>query len=277
MKKIRNLSRSRPALFCFLLAGFTTVCSLASAKIFTFFPWTLTTYFTSTVVGILWPLALTLVLGYGYIFRTGSFGATLVPGLPCLFLRLYLMTAYISQFFTEETPWVSLPVMLTGVLYLFGIGFWEEMIFRGVIGNTLAVKYATNTKGMWLTVILSAAIFSAIHLQSLLHGLPLDAMAAQLVGAFGLGMVLAAVYLRGGNLWVLVLLHTIVDVPGLFQSTFIISSGTGSVIDAISELDLSSILGLLPVHIALTLFLLRKSKQPAIFARLEQLRSEISC
>ena len=277
MKKIKNLAHSNPVVFCLLLAGFTTVCSLASAKFFTFFPWTLTTYFTSTVVGILWPLALTLVLGYGYIFRMGSFGATLVPGLPCLLLRLSLMVIYITQFFTGETSWVSLPVMLTGVLYLFGIGFWEEMIFRGVIGNTLAVKYATNTKGLWLTVILSAAIFSAVHLQSLLHGLPLDAMAAQLTGAFGLGLVFAAVYLRGGNLWVLVLLHTIVDVPGSFQSSFIISNGTGDVIDNISKLDLNSILGLLPVHIALTIFLLRKSKQPAIFARLEKLRSEISC
>ena len=205
----------------------------------------------------------------------GSFGATLVPGLPCLILRLSLMIIYIIPSFTEETPWVSLPVMLTGVLYLFGIGFWEEMIFRGVIGNTLALKYATNTKGMWLTVVLSAAIFSAIHLQSLLHGLPLTAMAAQLTGAFGLGLVFAAVYLRGGNLWVLVLLHTIVDVPGSFQSTFIVSNTAASVIDSISELNFTSILGLLPIHIAFTMFLLRKSKQPAIFARLEQLRSEV--
>ena len=261
--------------FCFLLAGFTTLCSLSSAWFFSLFLWTLPTYFFSTVFGILWPLALTLVLGYGYIFRTGSFGATLIPGLPCLILRLSLMIIYIIPSFTEETPWVSLPVMLTGVLYLFGIGFWEEMIFRGVIGNTLALKYATNTKGMWLTVVLSAAIFSAIHLQSLLHGLPLTAMAAQLTGAFGLGLVFAAVYLRGGNLWVLVLLHTIVDVPGSFQSTFIISNTASSVIDSISELNFTSILGLLPIHIAFTMFLLRKSKQPAIFARLEQLRSEV--
>ena len=213
MKKIRNLSHERPVLSCLLLSVFVTLCSMGSAWFSSQFPWTLLNYFSSTVFGILWPVALALVLGYGYVFRKGSFGASLVAGLPSLILRLFLMVIFITPMFNGETNWVSVPVALTGVLYLFGVGFWEELIFRGVIANTLARKYATDTKGMWFAVILSAAIFSAIHLQSLAYGLSLPAMAAQLTGAFGMGLVLAAIYLRGGNLWFLVLLHTIVDVP----------------------------------------------------------------
>lgn len=273
MKKIRNLSYERPVLFCLLLSVFVTLCSMGTARFSSLFPWTLLNYFSSTVFSILWPVALVLVLGYGYVFRKGSFGASLVAGLPSLTLRLFLMFVFIAPMFTEETNWVSVPVALTGVLFLFSVGFWEELIFRGVIANTLARKYATDTKGMWFAVIMSAAIFSAVHLQSLAYGLSLPAMAAQLTGAFGMGLVLAAIYLRGGNLWFLVLLHTIVDVPGTFQSTFTIT--TANVIDNIGELNFTSILGLLPIHIVYTMFLLRKSRQPAIFARLEKLRSEI--
>lgn len=273
MKQIKNLSQSRPVLFCLLLSVFVTMCTMGTAWFSGLFPWTLLNYFCSTVFGMVWPVALTLALGYGYIFRKGSFGATMVAGLPSLILRLSLMVIYISPMFNSETHWVSLPVALTGVLSMFSVGFWEEMIFRGVIGSTLARKYATDPKGMWFAVILSAAIFSAIHLQSLAYGLSPTAMAAQLTGAFGMGMVLAAIYLRGGNIWFLMLLHTIVDVPGTFRSTFTIT--TAGVIDSISELNFASILGLLPIHIAYTVFLLRKSRQPAIFARLEQLRSEL--
>ena len=273
MKKIRNLSHERPVLFCLLLSVFVTMCSMGSAWFSGLFPWTLLNYFSTTVFGMVWPVALTLALGYGYIFRKGSFGASLVAGLPSLILRLSLMVIYISPMFTRETNWVSLPVALTGVLSTFSVGFWEEMIFRGIIGNTLARKYATNAKGMWFSVILSAAIFSVIHLQSLAYGVSPTAMAAQLTGAFGMGLVLGAIYLRGGSFWFIALLHSIVDIPGTFQATFTIT--TANVVDSIGQLNFASILGLLPIHIAYTVFLLRKSKQPAIFARLEQLRREI--
>ena len=273
MKKIRNLSYERPVLFCLLLSVFVTLCSMGSAWFSGLFPWTLLNYFSSTVFGILWPVALALVLGYGYVFRKGSFGASLVAGLPSLILRLSLMVIYISPMFTRETNWVSLPVALTGVLSTFSVGFWEEMIFRGIIGNTLARKYATDAKGMWFTVILSAVIFSAIHLQSLTYGVSPTAMAAQLTGAFGMGLVLGAIYLRGGSFWFLALLHSIVDVPGTFEATFTIT--TANLVDSIGKLNFAGILGLLPIHIAYTVFLLRKSRQPAIFARQEQLRREI--
>lgn len=273
MKKIRNLSYERPVLFCLLLSVFVTMCSMGSAWFSGLFPWTLLNYFCSTVFGMVWPVALTLALGYGYIFRKGSFGASLVAGLPSLALRLFLMVIFIAPVFTRETHWVSLPVALTGVLSTFSVGFWEEMIFRGIIGNTLARKYATDAKGMWFTVILSAVIFSAIHLQSLAYGVSPTAMAAQLTGAFGMGLVLGAIYLRGGSFWFLALLHSIVDVPGTFEATFTVT--TANLVDSIGKLNFASILGLLPIHIAYTVFLLRKSRQPAIFARLEQLRREI--
>lgn len=273
MKKIRNLAHERPILFCLVLSVFVTMCSMGTAWFSGLFPWTLLNYFCSTVFGMVWPVALTLALGYGYIFRKGSFGASLVAGLPSLALRLFLMIIFIAPVFTRETHWVSLPVALTGVLSTFSVGFWEEMIFRGVIGSTLARKYATDAKGMWFTVILSAVIFSAIHLQSLAYGVSPTAMAAQLTGAFGMGLVLGAIYLRGGSFWFIALLHSIVDIPGTFEATFTVT--TANLVDSIGKLNFSSILGLLPIHIAYTVFLLRKSRQPAIFARLEQLRREI--
>ena len=78
-----------------------------------------------------------------------------------------------------------------------------------------------------------------------------------------LGMLYAAVYFRGGNLWVLVFLHTMQDTAalinmGLYQST-------GSISGVVSSYDPSMLRGAL-IYLVPTVFLLRKSRLPEIAA-----------
>ena len=95
---------------------------------------------------------------------------------------------------------------------------------------------------------------------------------AQILGAFTAGLFFTAVYLRSGNIWALILLHALEDSVGLFESTFTVTTVTKY--DQVSNLNVGGTILMACVHICLALFLLRKSKQPAIFARLEQLRNQ---
>lgn len=272
MTKIRSLSQRYAVLFSVAVCVIFFLCMRCSGWIYRQLPQTIMRDLFFEFFDMLWPVALALLLGYGFAFRAKGFVNTLIPGMPSLCLRSFLVVFAVFTAFTEETQWQTMPVMLMGVVSMIGIGIREEVIFRGIIGNSLVLKYGNSTKGLWIAIILSAALFSGIHLQNLLHGLEPIGMIAQLIGAFGMGLVFMTVYVRGGNIWVPILIHAITDASGLFESTFTITTASG--IDEMGKLSVGGAFILLPIHIALCMFLLRKSKRPAIFARLEQLREE---
>lgn len=270
MTKIKTLSRDYPVLFSVLFCVVFLACMRLAGWLYRLTPRTDLWYFLSEAFDALWPVALSLVLGFGYIYHGKGVGATLVPALPSFFLRTFVLAVAVYTAVTEGAQWKPVSAILGGFMSLVGVGIREEVVFRGIIGNALARKYATDGKGLWKTVILSAALFSGVHLQNLFLGLDPVAMIAQLVGAFGMGMIFMAVYIRGGNIWVLIVLHSIVDASGLFESTF--TQNALGAIEEMGEMNLGGLLILMPIHLGLTMFLLRKSRRPAIFARLEKLR-----
>lgn len=64
----------------------------------------------------------------------------------------------------------------------------EELLFRGVILNRLAVKW-----GLTVSIILSSLLFGILH--------------ADLIGAFIFGMMMAAIYIKTQTLWAPVICH----------------------------------------------------------------------
>jgi membrane protease YdiL (CAAX protease family) len=154
---------------------------------------------------------------------------------------------------------------------MIGIGIREEVIFRGIIGNALASKYATDKKGLWFAVIVSGLLFGGVHINNIFYGVKLMGLIAQIVSACGAGLLFTAIYLRGGNIWVLMLIHAIVDAGALLESTFTVTTVTK--VDEVSSQNPWGAVLIVCLHTFLALFLLRKSKQPAVFARLEQLRN----
>ena len=68
------------------------------------------------------------------------------------------------------------------------------------------------------------------------------------------------------------LIHALVDAGALLESTFTVTTVTK--VDEVSNLNPWGALINICMHICVALFLLRKSKQPAVFARLEQFRNQ---
>jgi len=150
------------------------------------------------------------------------------------------------------------------VLTMFLIGAAEELMFRGVVSNLLFAKYGMSRQGVWFSVLLTGIIFGAVHLLNAISPeVSFYSALIQGIVAGGLGMVLTAIYYRCKNILVVILLHGIIDLAGLFTSGIFGANTLGGTIGSYSSLQL---FGLIPYSIVL-LVLLRKSKMEEILEK----------
>lgn len=93
------------------------------------------------------------------------------------------------------------------------VGFVEETVFRGLLLRWLAPR------GLWSAAVVSSVVFGVLHLVNVPLGARLDVTLVQVGYATALGFAFAAVALRTGVLWPLVLIHAAMDLAGFLTST----------------------------------------------------------
>ncbi len=99
------------------------------------------------------------------------------------------------------------------------IGLFEEAAFRGVALLMLAEKRRSTTKGLFISILLSSAVFGVIHLANLLTGADPGAVILQIGYSFLIGAMCSVVLFKTANLWLCVLLHAVYDFGGHLVST----------------------------------------------------------
>lgn len=137
-----------------------------------------------------------------------------------------------------DTPLLPLPRILTFMLNMILVGVAEELVFRGIIAQTLLERYGTARAGVWKACLVSGVLFGAAHLSNLLGSVPFGVL-MQCVFAASLGVMLAAIYFRTGNLWVTVFLHSAMDIAAMLIGGLY---GTTSVAESVSGYDASRLL-----------------------------------
>lgn len=110
------------------------------------------------------------------------------------------------------------------VLECLAIGLFEELAFRGVIFLMLAEKRHTTRKGLFISLMLTSAIFGAVHLVNLFAGAGIGGVILQIGYSFLIGAMCSVVLLKTRNIWLCVLLHAVYDfggkiIPTLFKGT----------------------------------------------------------
>ncbi|WP_380166290.1 CPBP family intramembrane glutamic endopeptidase [Jannaschia sp. R86511] len=85
------------------------------------------------------------------------------------------------------------------------VGFAEEVVFRGLVLRSLLPV------GIWPAAVVSSAAFGLLHLVNVLAGAALAPTLLQVVYATAVGFGYAAVTLRTGVLWPVVVIHVLVD------------------------------------------------------------------
>ena len=99
------------------------------------------------------------------------------------------------------------------------IGLFEEAAFRGVALLMLAEKRRGTTKGLFVSILLSSAVFGVIHLANILTGANPGAVILQIGYSFLIGAMCSVVLFKTANLWLCVLLHAVYDFGGNLVST----------------------------------------------------------
>lgn len=111
---------------------------------------------------------------------------------------------------------INLPVedSICYFVYMLGVGFVEEVLFRGFLFKALAKD---NLK---MAVIISSLTFGLGHLFNLLNGsgMTLIANLCQVVGAVSVGFLFVMILLRGGSIIPCIAAHAAIDMVSLFAN-----------------------------------------------------------
>jgi uncharacterized protein len=101
---------------------------------------------------------------------------------------------------------------VTGLLALaLAVGFVEESVFRGLMLTALAPR------GAWRAIIVTSVLFGVTHLANVLAGATLAETVSQVLYAGAFGVAFAALVLRKGIIWPLVLAHFAIDAVYFLQ------------------------------------------------------------
>lgn len=144
------------------------------------------------------------------------------------------------------------------VLYSIAIGFYEEIMMRGLILNNFISKWGHTKKGIYKAVTLSSVIFGVAHLVNLIYIPDLRiATIAQIVYATTIGMFFASIYLRSKNIWSVILLHALFDFAASFKYVF------STAVNEVSDITVGNAIALNILLLPLAfigMYLLRKVK-----------------
>lgn len=165
----------------------------------------------------------------------------------------------ISYAITKTVPVVP---SVNGLLISLQAGVSEETIFRAVPASIM-MKNNPSRKRMWMTVVITAAVFGLVHMSNVVSGAALSGAIVQSVNAACMGLLFAAIYLRSGNILLTMVLHTLHDVIAVTDP----SQATGVfTTSSFSTLDYVTLAGIAAIYASAGLFLLRKSKWDEIKA-----------
>jgi len=138
---------------------------------------------------------------------------------------------------------------LTGLVILFILtaAFLEEVAFRGLILHAFVRVWGSTPRGLIKSVLISSLLFCSIHLLDFLSGRPALNVLLQSLEAFFLGVLLAALVVRGQSIYPAAAFHAILNLAAYL--TF----ASKGIEPAPSSWMLFGLLMLLPAMVALYL------------------------
>lgn len=135
--------------------------------------------------------------------------AVVINNLPIL--SLIWGDAYIVHGTAAHWAWFAIECV--------AIGAFEEIAFRGVILLRLAEGRRHTRAGLLVSILLTSAVFGAMHVVNLFTGGDPVGTIMQIGYSFLIGAMCSVVLLKTANLWLCVLLHAVYDFCGMLLPT----------------------------------------------------------
>jgi membrane protease YdiL (CAAX protease family) len=145
-------------------------------------------------------------LGYRHMFQFNQAGKALLVMLPAFLISVNNFP--ISAFLNGRTE-LNEPVYRIFLFFIecLSVGFFEEILFRGILLFVLLDIFSNKKYGVILAVISSSLIFGSLHIFNVFDGASLNAIIEQMGYSFLMGMLWAVMYLKTKNIWLLMILH----------------------------------------------------------------------
>ena len=122
----------------------------------------------------------------------------------------------VATLFLLDSGELNRNLVLYSILGAIGVGFGEEMVYRG--GLLVALRSRFTEEKVWF---FSTLVFAAVHMGNVFFGMPIEGALLQLPLAFIVGSLLYSVRRLGGTLIVCMFLH------GLWDSASFLSGAAG--------------------------------------------------
>lgn len=156
--------------------------------------------------------------GYKWMFKFNepykSF-LIIIPGI-IVAINNFPISAYMNGRTTVIEPVYNIYLFL---LESFSVGFFEEIIFRGLILVLLLEKLSEKSFGLLKAIVISSLIFGFVHLINLFDGASIGNTVLQVGYSFLIGLLFAVFYLKTKNIWLIMILHALYNFFGqvMFQ------------------------------------------------------------
>lgn len=162
--------------------------------------------------------ALVFLIGWKALYPNWIFGlgyAGLIKGLQKYgFSGILIFIISSIAFYVGLKPFNNEPtllkVLIEGFIYYVGVAIIEELYIRGLLLNIIEKLCAKNKNATLYAIIISSVIFGIGHIFGTL-GSSFLTIICKVVWTIGLGLYLGAIYKKTNNLWVPIILHTIID------------------------------------------------------------------
>jgi len=146
------------------------------------------------------------------------FGRSLLFTLPAILVVVNNLPIYPLSVGIAEVTSPLWKIILLAAECLF-IGLFEEFCFRGVIFLGFLEKRRGSKRGQLMAIILTSAVFGAVHLVNLLTGDSPLAVLLQVGYSFLIGSMCAVILMKTKNIWLISLLHAVFDFCGALVPT----------------------------------------------------------
>ena len=118
--------------------------------------------------------------------------------------------------FFSGRAYIDAPIAEVAVyaMVCLGVGLFEEMAFRGCIFTALMSRCKKRTVDVFWAIVLSSAIFGAIHLVNIFAGAGVGAVILQVGYSFLIGGMCSVILIKTANIWYCVFLHAVYNFAG---------------------------------------------------------------
>lgn len=164
-------------------------------------------------------------------------------------LPLILGTLFI--FAISATAKFSMNKLIYTFILALVVAIFEEYLFRGILLNSLLAVSQQKYTDYFKAVLFVSLLFGMTHVVNLAEQ-TLTATLLQMLNAFVLGILLAALYLRTGKLGWPIFYHFMLDFTGILFNGIVTQTPTAA--------SLPASLGMMLLYLLTGLFLLRKKR-----------------